>query len=110
MTAREQTSLEKLVTSWLTDPPTQRKRLPHLHIQLWRAVTEDHITKSRIGILTSPTEDPKVRWAVMFLEKLGGERKAICPHIEANARCVLNLPISEEEPVRDGKLLAANDR
>lgn len=106
------TSLEKLITSWLTTPPTQRERHTHLGIQLWRAVADDHIEKSRIGILTSPTEDPKVRWAVMFLEKLIGHRKAVCTHIEAAARFSLGLPIQQDttEPAPiTGKSAAAHD-
>jgi hypothetical protein len=106
------TSLEKLITSWLTAPPTQRDRHTHLGIQLWRAVADDHIEKSRLGIITSPTEDPKVKWAAMFLDKLIGHRKAICPHIEANARFALGLPIqpdATEEPAPTGKCAAAHD-
>jgi hypothetical protein len=108
------TSLEKLITSWLQDPPTERHRLVHLNIQLWRAVAEDHMEKSRIGIITSPTQDPKVKWAVMFLEKMSGERKKICPHIEAAARFILHLPIPTDDQDENGnpkgKSAAANDR
>jgi hypothetical protein len=110
------TTLEKLITSWLENPPTERSRLRYLNIQLWKAVADDHMEKSRIGIITSPTQDPKVKFAVMFLEKLNGERKSICPHIEAAARFVLHLPIPEDEPQTEhpthptGKSAAANDR
>ncbi len=114
------TPLDKLVISWLENPPTEKYRLVHLNMQLWRAVADDHMEKSRIGIITSPTQDPKVKWAVQFLEKLSGERKRTCPHLEANARFVLDLPLQPDEPEEmeqfdkaptpTGKQAAANDR
>jgi len=101
--------LETLIKSWLVDPPTQPARMPYLHLQLWKAVSEEVIEKFRINILISPLDDPKVRWATMFLKKLSGESKAICPHIEANARFLLGLPFTGSDAT-DHKRAAANDR
>lgn len=103
-------NLTTLVRSWLTDPPTQRERLPHLHIQLWRAVDHECVEKLRIGIIIQPLEDAKVKWAAQFLQKLGGDRKTICPHIEATARFLTGLPIQADEPAQPSrKMLAAHD-
>jgi hypothetical protein len=105
-------NLTTLVRSWLTDPPTQRERLPHLHIQLWRAVAQECTEKMRLNIIIHPTQDPKVKWAEQFLDKLQGERKTICPHIEASARFLTGLPIEGEsggEAQPSGKMLAAHD-
>lgn len=106
------TPLEKLITSWLTDPPKEKNRLIHLGRQLWNAVAEDHLIKSRNGIITSPTQDPKVKWAEMFLDNLRDSREKICPHIEACARFSLDLPIPptpEVQTPRCGKSAAAHD-
>jgi hypothetical protein len=99
-------SLHQLIAHWLTSPVKPcPEEIPLLLRTLWLAAAVSAEEKIRIGIYWTPTDDPSVQWAALYLRSVIIPSTRIPDDLRANAEFLILHPPC---PV-SSKQLAAND-